>query len=75
MAGEAERAQGAPRADCTSCRVTGTGVCAAISAYLLASNYAAPAASPIQRHMTLVMAGGFAAMAVARAMITNQDGL
>ena len=63
-AGEARAAPG----DCLSCRVTGTVTCAALSLYLGVQMYARPPASPIQRHVTLAMAGAFAAAALARAV-------
>jgi hypothetical protein len=61
----------APRrpADCLSCRVTGSVVCGALSAYLLAQHYARPSASPIHQRVTLAMAGGFAALGIARALV------
>ena len=58
-----------PGSDCLSCRMTGVVVCVAASAYLMAQTYARPPASPIQRHVTLAVAGGFAALAVVRALL------
>lgn len=67
MGSEAEgQARAAP--DCTACRVTGTGVCLGLSAYLTAQTYARPPASTAHRIFTLAFAGGFAALGVARAL-------
>ena len=56
-------------ADCLSCRVTGTLVCGACSAYLLAVNYTrlSPPAGA-HRLALLALSGGFASMAVVRAL-------
>ena len=65
---QAQQAPVGPK-DCLSCRVTGTVVFLAASAYLTAHTYASPPASPIQRSLTLAIAGAFAALGVARALI------
>jgi hypothetical protein len=58
-----------PQADCLSCRVTGTVVTAACSAYLLTVNYnRVPLPQGLHRVALLGLSGGFAAMAVVRAL-------
>jgi hypothetical protein len=57
------------RADCLSCRITGTVVCLGLSAYLTAQTYARPPTSPTQRIFTFAFAGGFAALGIARAIV------
>lgn len=52
--------------DCFSCRVIGSLTCGGLSGYLLLSNYAEPKGSPIQRSITLAVAGSLAALAIAR---------
>ncbi len=64
----AAKAGTTPEGDCWKCRVTGTAVCLGASAYLLAQNYAQPSASRVHRMFTLLFAGGFAALGVARAL-------
>jgi hypothetical protein len=58
-----------PGSQCTACKLTGTAVCAISSAYLVVSEYARPSVSPIQRRLVLGLAGAFAAMGVARAIV------
>lgn len=55
--------------DCMTCRVTGTLVSAACAGYLLAVNYSqVPPPRGLHRTMLLALSGGFAAMAVVRAV-------
>ena len=55
--------------DCLSCRVVGTVTCLGLSGYLALSTYARPPVSPLQRFITLAVAGGFAALGVTRAAL------
>ena len=55
--------------DCLSCKVVGTTVCLGLSGYLTLSTYARPPSSPTQRILTLAVAGGFAALGIARAFL------
>eukprot|EP00890_Picochlorum_soloecismus_P000389 jgi/Picsp_1/1350/NSC_04830-R1_---NA--- len=55
--------------DCLSCRITGTIVCTGLSTYMVISTYANPPRSPIQRSLTLLCAGGLAALGLARAVV------
>lgn len=57
--------------DCLRCRVVGTGVCLAASAYLALSNWAALAGSTGRAHRAVMLgaATGFLALGVARALI------
>lgn len=62
--------QAAAPQDCMQCRVIGTGVCLAASAYLAAGNYAAPVGTGrAHRAVMLFAAGGFLALGIARAML------
>ena len=64
---ELEKA-GSPR-DCMSCRVIGTVVPLTASIYLLASTYSVKPPQGAHRVFTLAFAGGFAALALTRAVI------
>ncbi|KAL4859011.1 hypothetical protein ACK3TF_000802 [Chlorella vulgaris] len=55
--------------DCLQCRVIGTGVCVAASAYLAVHNYGQPPAGPVHRAVMLAAAGGFLALGIARAIL------
>ncbi|KAL4424354.1 hypothetical protein ABPG75_001655 [Micractinium tetrahymenae] len=57
--------------DCLRCRVVGTGVCLAASAYLAASNWAALPGSTGKAHRVVMLgaAAGFLALGIARAVI------
>ena len=67
---KSQRQLGAAAAkDCLACRVTGTVTCCGVGAYLALQTYAKPPASPLQRVMTLVLAGALGALGVARAFI------
>lgn len=55
--------------DCLQCRMIGTGVCLAASAYLLVSNWAQPPVGRTHRAVMLGAAGGFLALGIARALI------
>ncbi len=55
--------------DCLACRVSGTVTCCGVGAYLALQTYAKPPASPIQKVMTLTLAGVLGALGVARAFI------
>lgn len=54
---------------CLSCRVVGTGVCLGLSVYITLRTLAQNPASPSQRIVNLFMAGGFAAMGIARGIV------
>ncbi len=66
MSGKEQRS--GTKADCTSCKVTGTVVCTLSSAYLLAQTLRHPAPSPTNNVMLLTFAGAFAGMAVYRVL-------
>lgn len=67
LAGGQQQAAGS--GDCLSCRVTGTLVCTACSAYLLAINCTRmPPPSGTHRFALLALSGGFASMALVRAL-------
>jgi len=55
--------------DCLSCRVTGTVVSLALSAYLAVETYARPPSSPLHRKFMLLFSGGFAALGIGRALL------
>lgn len=55
--------------DCMQCRVIGSGVCLAASAYLAMNNYAQQPAGQVHRAVMLAAAGGFLALGIARALI------
>ncbi len=62
-------AQQATETDCLACRVTGTLVSSACAAYLLAINYSrVPPPAGAHRFALLALSGGFASMAVVRAL-------
>jgi hypothetical protein len=61
--------EGANPKDCLQCRVVGSGVCLAASAFLVAHNYAAQPAGPVHRAVMLAAAGGLLALGVARALL------
>jgi hypothetical protein len=56
------------QADCMQCRVVGSGVCLAASAYLVMHNFAQQPASRVHRAVMLAAAGGFLALGIARAL-------
>ena len=56
------------KADCMSCKVTGTVVCTLSSGYLLAQTLRHPAPSPTNNMMLLTFAGAFAGMAIYRGL-------
>lgn len=63
-----QQAQQQPK-DCLQCRVVGTGVCLAASAYLAVSNWAQPPTGRAHRAVMLGAAGAFLAVGIARALI------
>lgn len=60
--------EAAPK-DCLACRVTGTLVCCGVGGWLALETYARPPASPIQRYMTLTIAGALGTLGVMRALM------
>ena len=57
------------KGSCMSCRVVGTSVCLGVSAYITLRTLTQNPASPSQRIFNLFMAGGFAALGIARGMV------
>ena len=54
--------------DCISCRVAGAAVCFSLSGYLTISAWVRPHSSLLHKRITLLAAGGFAAMGLIRSI-------
>lgn len=68
-AGSKEEKQHEQAQDCFTCRVTGTAVCIGTGAYLALQTYARPPLSPVQKAITLSLAGGLGFLGLWRATI------
>lgn len=66
-----QQAGGQQPPDCLQCRVVGTGVCLAASAYLGLSHWAAPTGGMGRAHRVAMLgaAAGFFVLGVARALM------
>lgn len=66
-----EQAGAQQAGDCLQCRMVGTGVCLAASAYLVLSNWAAPPGGTGRVHRVVMLgaAAGFLALGAARAVV------